>query len=257
VPAYDNLTPSERDRWKQYLAQRFEKPKSEVVPLDWKKANGWKVPSLVAVSLDAGLRPIEVERSVTSWVDDDNGVLRIPREESSKNEDNWIVGPRDDTADLLQRWLNERSTYSVYDDTDSIWLTRGENTYSLDSLRYLLHRLCEIADIRTDNQKMSWYSIRHSVGTYMTREEDLAATKSQLRHKSEQTSMKYDQTSVEDRKAAVNRMGCNSEVDIFWFAWLPLYVLVTALPIFVVLDLVRSPDLERFGVLLPCIDRFE
>lgn len=207
VPSYGTLTPSERDRWKQYLSQRFEIPKSDVTPEHWDRANGWKVPSLVAASLDAGLRPIEVERSVTSWVDVDNGVLRIPREESSKNEDNWIVGLRDDTADLLSRWLSERRNYSMYDNTEAIWLTREGNTYSSSSLRYLLHQLCEIADIRTENRKMSWYSIRHSVGTYMTREEDLAATKSQLRHKSEQTSMKYDQTPPEDRKDALNRMG--------------------------------------------------
>lgn len=53
---------------------------------------------------------------------------------------------------------------------------------------------------------MSWYAIRHSVETYMTREEDLAAAQAQLRHKSEQTTMKYDQTPVEDRKDALNRM---------------------------------------------------
>lgn len=30
VPSYNNLTPSERDQWKAYLAQRFDKPKTEV-----------------------------------------------------------------------------------------------------------------------------------------------------------------------------------------------------------------------------------
>lgn len=41
----------------------------------------------------------------------------------------------------------------------------------------------------------------------MTREEGLAAAQAQLRHKSEQTTMKYDQTPVEDRKDALERMG--------------------------------------------------
>ena len=27
IPSYNNLSPAERDRWKRYLAQRFEKPK--------------------------------------------------------------------------------------------------------------------------------------------------------------------------------------------------------------------------------------
>jgi hypothetical protein len=41
----------------------------------------------------------------------------------------------------------------------------------------------------------------------MTREEDLAAAQAQLRHKSPETTMKYDQTPVEDRKNALDRMG--------------------------------------------------
>jgi integrase len=58
-----------------------------------------------------------------------------------------------------------------------------------------------------ESRKITWYSIRHSVGTYMAREEGLAAAQAQLRHKSEKTTMKYDQAPVEDRKDALNRMG--------------------------------------------------
>lgn len=54
---------------------------------------------------------------------------------------------------------------------------------------------------------MSWYTIRHSVGTYMTREEDLAATAAQMRHKSILSTMQYDQAPVEDRRKALERMG--------------------------------------------------
>ncbi len=207
IPSYDNLSSAERARWKAYLAQRFEKPKEDVKPEDWERANGWKIPSLVWVSLDAGLRPIEVQRAVTSWVDIDNGVLRIPKEESSKSDESWIVGLRDQTGDVLRNWLTERRNYAEYDDTERIWLTRQSNPYESASLRYVLHRLCKIADISVENRKMSWYSIRHSVGTYMTREEDLAAAQAQLRHTSEQTTMKYDQTPIEDRKDALDRMG--------------------------------------------------
>jgi site-specific recombinase XerD len=207
IPSYNNLTPAERDRWKRYLAQRFEKPKSDVTPDDWDRANGWKIPSLVWTSLDAGLRPIEVKRSDTSWLDLDNSVLRIPKGDSAKNRENWVVGLRDRTAEMLSRWLKERRAYPAYDDTDAIWLTREQNTYDKSSLRYLLRRLCEIAGINTEHRQMSWYAIRHSVGTYMTREEDLAAAQAQLRHKSPETTMKYDQTPVEDRQDALDRMG--------------------------------------------------
>ncbi|GGN20142.1 tyrosine-type recombinase/integrase [Halarchaeum nitratireducens] len=207
IPNYNNLAPAERDRWKQYLAQRFEKPKSDVAPADWERANGWKTPSLVWTSLDAGLRPVEVERATVSWIDTDNEVLRIPKEDSSKNRDHWVVGLSSRTAEALSKWLDERDAYPAYDDTDAVWLTRNSNRYQTSSLRYLLQRLCEIADIDTTHRSMSWYAIRHSVGTYMTREEDLAAAQAQLRHKSSETTMKYDRAPVEDRQDALDRMG--------------------------------------------------
>lgn len=207
VPTYNNLTPAERDRWKRYLSQRFEKPKSEVTPVDWDRANSWKIPSLVWVSLDTGLRPVEVERAVVSWVDADNSVLRIPKEQSSKNREHWVVGLRDRTADILSKWCRQRRNYPMYDDTDHLWLTRKQNPYDSAALRTLLHRLCEIAGIDIEHRQMSWYTIRHSVGTYMTREEDLAAAQAQLRHRPPETTMKYDQAPVEDRQDALDRMG--------------------------------------------------
>ncbi|AGN02566.1 site-specific recombinase xerd [Salinarchaeum sp. Harcht-Bsk1] len=207
IPAYNDLSPDARTRWKRYLAQRFEKPMEEVVPADWSRANGWKIPSLVWVSLDCGLRPIEVERATTSWVDTENGVLRIPKEESSKNRDNWTVGLTDRTSDSLRRWLSERQNYSEYHGREALWLTREGNPYRSQSLRYVLQRICEEGDIATSDRSLSWYSLRHSVGTYMTREEGLAAAQVQLRHKSETTTMKYDQAPVEDRKDALERMG--------------------------------------------------
>lgn len=207
VPSPRSLSSTERDRWEAYLAQRFEKSKTDIEESDWDRANNWKIPSLVWTSLDAGLRPIEVERAVTSWVDVENAVLRIPKGQSSKNVENWTVGIRERTADALDKWLDQRRQYERYDDTDALWLTREDNPYDSSALRRVLHRLCEIAEIDTDDRQMSWYAIRHSVGTYMAREEDLAAAQSQLRHKNPETTMKYDQVPVEDRRDALDRMG--------------------------------------------------
>jgi len=207
VPAYKGLDPEARERWKIYLAQRFEKPKAEIGPAEFERANGWKIPSLVWTSLDAGLRPVEVERARTSWVDTENQLLRIPKAESSKNTDNWTVALSRRTAQALDRWLRERAEYQRYAETDALWLTREANPYGSQSLRRLLHRLCDLADIPTANRTMSWYTIRHSVGTYFTREEDLAAAQAQLRHKSPDTTMRYDQVPVEDRRDALDRMG--------------------------------------------------
>jgi integrase len=207
VPSYNAITPEERDRWKEHLAQRFEKPKSEVSPDDFERANSWKHPSLIWTALDTGLRPIEVERSTVDWVDLDNSLLRIPKEESSKNTDNWVVSLTDRTTNALSRWLTERQQYDKYADSDAIWLTRDGNPYQSYSLNYLLRRVCEDAGISTEERDLTWYSIRHSVGTYMTREEGLAAAQAQLRHKSPETTLRYDQTPAEDRRDALNNMG--------------------------------------------------
>lgn len=207
IPSYANVTAGERERWRQYLSQRLEKPKSEITREDWEQANSWKIPSLVWVSLDAGLRPVEVQRASLAWLDTDNSVLRIPKQDSAKSRDNWVVSIRDRTATFLDRWRDERENYEKYEDTGKLWLTREGNTYSSQALRYVLHQLCDIAGIETEHRQMSWYAIRHSVGTYMTREEDLAAAQAQLRHKSPESTMKYDQTPAEDRQDALDRMG--------------------------------------------------
>lgn len=55
IPEYNDLSPEQRDRWKAYLAQRFEKPKSEVSLKDWDRANGWKLPSSPRVSTPASV----------------------------------------------------------------------------------------------------------------------------------------------------------------------------------------------------------
>jgi len=205
VPHYASVTPDERDKWKAYLAQRFGKPKTEIGLDDWDRANSYKIPSLINTALDAGLRPVEIERAQTSWLDLENGVLRIPKEDSSKNADNWIVSLRSNTAAYLEKWLHERQQRSKYDGSGHIWLTRRGNPYSSRSLNRLLNRLLETAGIERDN--ITWYSIRHSTGTYITREEGLAAAQAQLRHKSQETTMRYDQAPVEDRKEALERIG--------------------------------------------------
>ncbi len=207
IPSYNNLSTEERKRWKKHVSRVLRKPIDDVVPDDWDRINGWKFTSMVWVSLDAGLRPAEVRRARTSWIDVDNCVLRIPEEDSTKNEDNWRVSITERTAEALERWLTERKNYERYEDTDALWLTREGNGYCPKQLRRILIKLCENVGIDTENRSVSWYSIRHSVGTYMTREEDLAAAKAQLRHKAVQTTMKYDQAPVEDRRDALNRMG--------------------------------------------------
>jgi integrase len=207
IPSYDSLTPEERRGWKHHIANVLGKPYEDVTEADWERIDDWKTTSMVWTSLDAGLRPDEVSNASTKWVDTDNGVLRIPFEDSSKNDGNWTVSITDRTATALERWLSERKRISRYDGTDALWLTRNGNPYGSKSLSRLLRRLCDRADIDYEDRQMSWYTIRHSVGTYMTHHRDLKAAKDQLRHKSPKTTMQYDQVSVEDRRDVLDQMG--------------------------------------------------
>jgi integrase len=167
---------------------------------------GWDIVSLVLTSLDAAFRPVEVQRAHPGWVDVDNMLLRIPREDSSKNEDNWRVSVIKRTATALDRWLDKRDDDAMYDDRDELWLTREATPWSSRSLSRLIKRLCDDAGIETGGRSMTWYSIRHSTGTHLTAERDLKAAKDQLRHKSSKTTMKYDQVPVEDRRGALENM---------------------------------------------------
>lgn len=188
VPNYNGLSPNERDRWKAHLAQRFEKPKSNVGPDDFDRANSWKVPSLIWSALDTGLRPVEVKRATIGWVDVQNKLLRIPKEDSSKNHNNWAVSLTERTANALGRWLAEREQYTKYDDSDALWLNRIGNPYQYYSLNRIFRSVCEEAGIPSEGR--TFYAIRHSTATYLVREEDLAAAQAQLRHKSSQTTMR-------------------------------------------------------------------
>jgi integrase len=169
--------------------------------------DSWKLASLVLASLDGGLRPVEVMRAKTYWVDRDNHILRIPVEESSKNDDNWETSVQGRTHNALLCWLEEREYIDQYEGTDALWLTSYGNPYGSQSLNRLLDQMCEKAGIDTEHRELSWYSIRHSVGTLMTQHRDLKATKDQLRHKSPKTTMKYDQVSNEERENILGKMG--------------------------------------------------
>ncbi|MFP4218048.1 MAG: tyrosine-type recombinase/integrase [Salinarchaeum sp.] len=206
VPHYNSVTPAERDRWKTYLAQRLQKPKNEVTMKDWEKANSFKYTSMIYTALDAGLRPCEIERANIQWVDTDNGVLRIPREESSKNRENWIVALKAETVSILKHWKNERQTREKYDGRDALWLTMYGNRYNKDSFRDVFRKIATEAGLDLDNRDLTPYSIRHSTATYVASEEGLAVAAQQCRHKSKRTTEKYEHSSVDRQADAVNRI---------------------------------------------------
>lgn len=194
------------EQWKNYLAIRLRKPADDVTYEDFQKVNGFKIPSIVYASLDAGLRPAEVGRARTTWVDVDNSLLRIPTEQATKHRDNWTIPIRDRTATFLEKWIEQQPLYDVYEDSDRLWLTREGEPYSSRSLKYILRKLCDIADIDYTNRKMTWYAVRHSTGTVLSQEEGLEAAAAQLRHSSLTTTRKYDQAPTDARRDALERL---------------------------------------------------
>jgi integrase len=205
VPHYNSMSPEERERYKTLLSQRLQKPKDEVTKHDFLKANSFKYTSMIYVALDAGLRPVEVQRANVSWFDRDNGVLRIPKEESSKNRENWIVALKSETAQIVRQWLDERSSKEKYDGRDALWLTQYGNRYDKDSFRRdVFRKIAKEADLDLENRDLTPYSIRHSTATFVAEEEGLAVAGQQVRHKSKQSTQKYEHSSTGRQQDAVN-----------------------------------------------------
>lgn len=204
VPHYNSLSPEKRERWKKYLAQRLQKPAEQVDKRDWARANSFKYTSMIYTTLDAGLRPCEIERANLRWVDTENQVLRIPREEASKNRENWIVALKPETSSILKRWIEERETREKYDGRTALWLTKYGNRYNKDSFRTVFRNVATEAGLDLENRDLTPYSIRHSTATYIAEEQGLAVAAAQCRHKSKRTTQKYEHSSVSRQSDAVN-----------------------------------------------------
>jgi len=198
--SYHSVSPEQRDRLKIHLAQRLEKPKEAVGPDDFKTANSWKFPSLLAMSIDLGLRPIEVERARTDWLWLGDEKVVIPRDESSKEKDDWECSLTPRSVRALRRWLTERQSYEKYDETNRIWLTKYDNPYGTDALNDFLGRLLPMTDIKPRNRDLTWYSIRRGAATMWANNIGLEHASEQLRHKKLETTKRYTKGETDERK---------------------------------------------------------
>lgn len=112
------------------------------------------------------------------------------------------MGLRARTVGILENWIDAR-----YDDTELLWLTTYGNPYESNLLNKWFQKLCDEAGIDHENRNLSWYSIRHSVGREMVKEEGVGAAAEQLRHKLMNSTPRYIRASVEDRKDSLEIMG--------------------------------------------------
>lgn len=206
LKGYHSVSPRERDRIKVYLAQRMEIPKSEIGPAEFKKASSWKIPSIISVTSDCGLRPIEVGRSKVDWFDLQNAKMIVPKKESTKNEENWECALSSRSVNALRKWKQERATLDKYADRDDMWLTRTGNQYSSGPLNSVLRKLMDEAGIDQEGRELTWYSLRHGSASMWAEKEGIYVAKEQIRHKNIKTTLRYTRGSVEAASKAVNRM---------------------------------------------------
>jgi site-specific recombinase XerD len=202
VKHYNNCTVEERDRIKGVLASRLSIAKENVTKKHFEQANSWKIPSLVGVALDIGMRPIEAKRARTHWFDpvlSSKHEMDIPAAEATKNDNNWrpALSPR--TSRAIQLWLDERDAIKKYENQDAVWLTKYGNPYDTNSLNSLLDTLMADADISERGRDLSWYGIRHGVATVWANEIGIHHAKEQLRHNSVETTMGYVHSSSDNR----------------------------------------------------------
>lgn len=208
IPSYSDVTPEERDRWKAYLAQKVGTKKTDITPSDWEAHNqSWKIASLVWTSQDCGFRPVEIERAEREWFRPEKQTVFIPKDRAAKNRRYWEIALRPETARALIEWFKQRDTDPKYDGRSEVWLNQQANPYTSATLNYLLDNLCDAAGIKQANRKISWYSIRHSLGTQMTEKGNLAQTKAQLRHKSLESSLQYVHPSIDTRQTTLTEIG--------------------------------------------------
>lgn len=215
LPAYSETRADERERINALLAQRLGKPISDVTRQDWKAADtSTKIGSLVAVTLETGMIPIEIENATLDWYDTGKRAFVVPTEYAAKNRPTNELPLTDATADVFSQWVRERRHLEAYDGTNRLWLNQRGNPYSSGNLCYLLRRLCEEANIDHENRKIVWYSLRHSLGHTFEETADISATKDQLRHQYLETTKNiYGQTATEKRRYTLEEINETARKD--------------------------------------------
>jgi len=213
LPSYHGTDPEDRNRINGLIAQRLGKPKDEVTSKDWTRAdNSTKIGSLIAVTLETGMIPIEIAEARLDWYDEQRNILKIPNEYAAKDRPTEELPVTNDTGEQMSEWIQERRHYEKYDGSNRIWLNEHGNPYNSKNLCYLVRRLCEEAGIKHKDRKIVWYSLRHNLGQSIEEEEDLSEARDQLRHKHISTTNEfYGKSTVESRRHTLEKVNDTAE----------------------------------------------
>lgn len=213
LPAYYETPAAERDRLNAVVAQRLGKPKDAVTKRDWKAADtSAKVGSLVAVTLETGMIPIEIQHASVDWYNPRKQVFVIPKEFAAKSRPTTELPLTDATAEVFSEWLRERRHLAAYDETTRNWLNQRGNPYTSGNLCYLVRQLCRDAGIHIEDRKIVWYSLRYNLGHTFEEIGDISATKDQLRNQYLETTKNiYGETATEKRRYTLEAINQTAE----------------------------------------------
>ncbi|WP_459889384.1 site-specific integrase [Halostagnicola bangensis] len=207
LPSYYETSPEERDRIHGLVAQRLSKPKTDVTRQDWQRADqSTKIWTLISVGYDAGLIPAEIQEAEVNWYKPEQQILKVPREQAAKEREKYIISLSEESCDGMSRWIRERRHLEKYDGSNKLWLNREGNPYQSGSLCNLLRKLCEEADVPTEDREVRWYSLRHTLGRHMKSDGSLTQTNDQLRHEVfETTASTYGNSAAEERQQTLDK----------------------------------------------------
>jgi integrase len=191
IKSYWNLSAEERQELKRMIAQQQGVAKTDIGPEEFKNASSWKYPSIIAVTSDLGLRPIEVGKMNKDWINLQQNEINIPAKEAVKSTTSWTCEISSKSRNALENWLQERQSYDKYNDTDYLWLTKYGNQYGSGNLNRMLETLIDRAGLEEGNRNLSYYSFRHGAASMWTEKEGLSKAAEQLRHASLKTTQGY------------------------------------------------------------------
>ncbi|MFC7042199.1 tyrosine-type recombinase/integrase [Halonotius sp. GCM10025705] len=194
----ESLSEQERERLKNLISARRGIPKDKITPEVFNNSSSWKIPSMIAVTCDTGLRPIEIGRATVDWFDTDRGMMVIPADEATKNKEHWHCELSAKSVNAISNWINERKKYEKYRDEEGCWLTKYGNKYQARSLNRILDKLMELAEVSDRNRNLSFYSFRHGSASFWVDKEGLSKAKTQMRHSSLRTTEKYQRDGEKD-----------------------------------------------------------
>ncbi|NHX38730.1 MULTISPECIES: site-specific integrase [Haloarcula] len=204
IKSYWAAEPEERAELKRFIAQQQGVKLGEVDEEHFKEASSWKYPSIIAVSADLGLRPIEVGKMKVDWLNLPQNTINVPASESTKNKESWACEISSKSRNALENWMQERQSYEQYDNSPYLWLTKYGNQYKSRSLNKVLNTLMERANLDEGNRTLSYYSFRHGAASIWTEKEGIAKAAEQVRHSNLSTTKKYLRTNERSGKNYAN-----------------------------------------------------